>query len=104
MIRNLLNWYFRWRNRKLQAENARLRTQLAKERRITEEEDFIEVRILEGDTEVIVDTVFPDSMEQHFEGNISGFAVGSGIQTAAMDLTAYEGQGIPIKIKFILRL
>ena len=65
--------------------------------------DYLEVRIIDGSTESIVDTVFATDMGQHVEGNISGFAVGSGLQTAAVDLSTYEGQGIPIKVKFIVK-
>ena len=65
--------------------------------------DYLEVRVIDSSTESIADTVFAPDIGKHVEGNISGFAVGSGLQTATVDLTAYEGQGIPIKVKFVVK-
>ena len=65
--------------------------------------DYLEVRIIDGDAETIVPNVFPENILKHIESNISGFDIGSGIQTATIDLSSYAGQGIPIKVKFAVK-
>ncbi len=66
--------------------------------------NHLELRIIdENNTETIMNDVFSANMEKHRESIISRYAIGSGLQSAVVDVSTYAGQGIPIKIKFILK-
>jgi hypothetical protein len=65
--------------------------------------DYLEMRLLEGDNQAVVEGVFPDHPPTLTENRLSGYAVGSGLASAVVDARAYAGQERSLQVQFRLK-
>ena len=64
--------------------------------------DLVEVRIHDDVSTALVPNALPVGIPLLLDNNTSGFSSGTGFNSAAIDLSAYAGQDIPIRISFTL--
>ena len=68
-----------------------------------EVQEYIDFSILDGETEVFLENVIPNNIPKLTFSEISGYNLGTGFQTAFIDLSTFAGSGTPVQLRFTLR-